>query len=67
MIQRRDRARLADESLAEPLGDDLHRDTAVEAGICRLIDLAHAAGANRLDNLIRPELRAWRQHVSRTS
>jgi hypothetical protein len=62
MIQRRDGACLADESLAELIGDDPDRDAAAKAGICRLIDLPHPAGADWLDDLIGPELRVWRQH-----
>ena len=51
MIERGDDARFALEALAEVRigsqgrGEDLDGDDAIEAGVARLVDLAHAAGA----------------------
>ena len=53
---------------AQPVGaigqrcrQDLDRDVAGEAGVARAIDLAHAAGADRRDDLVRAETIARRQ------
>src|SRR5207237_706204 len=59
MAQRRNRAGLALEALAHlgpsrrVLGQHLDGDDAVEPRIARLIDLAHAARAQRTQNLVR--------------
>ena len=52
MVQRGDGARLALEAVAEPLGGDLHRHFAVQAGIGGAIDLAHAARADLFEDLV---------------
>ena len=58
MRQLRDRAGFAIEALAElriggeRRGQDLDRDDAIEAGIARLVDFAHAAGADLRDDLV---------------
>ena len=39
---------------------DLDRDVAIEPRVARAVDLAHAAGADRGDHLIRPESGAGR-------
>ena len=57
MVQRRGRARLALEApqvffrRRERRRQQLHRDIAAELQIVRLVDLAHAAGADRRDDL----------------
>ncbi len=43
------------------LGEHLDRDVAPEAGIPRAVDLAHAAGPKKLDDLVGSESRAGRQ------
>ena len=64
VVQRRDGSGFAIEPLAQigiggdVRGQDLDGDRAIEAGIARLVDLAHAAGANCAYDLIRPETRA---------
>jgi hypothetical protein len=40
---------------------DFHRDAAIEAYVARAIDLAHAAGAEWRDDLVRTQLGAWRE------
>ena len=58
MIERRDRARLALEPVAhlgvvgEMRREDLHRDVAPEPRVLRPVDLAHAAGTERADDLV---------------
>ncbi len=48
----------------EQFGQDLQRDVPIELGVPCAIDLAHAASAERTDDLIRPKLRSNRQgHV----
>ena len=47
MIQRRDGARLALEPLGELLARNLDRDRPAQPRVVRLVDLAHAAGANQ--------------------
>ncbi len=39
----------------EELGEDLDGDVAIEPGVARAIDLAHAAGAERSNDGVRPE------------
>ena len=55
MVQAGDRMRLALEALVERRQAFLDGDDTIEAGIARLVDLAHAAGANRLDDFVRTE------------
>ena len=45
VVQRRDEAHLAVESLAEALRSDFDRDVAAQPRIKGLVDLTHAAGA----------------------
>ena len=47
--------RLTLEALVERRQAFLDGDDAIEAGIARLVDFAHAAGADRLDDLVRTE------------
>ena len=42
----------------ERSGERLERDVATQAHVARAVDLAHAAGAERLDDLVRAEARA---------
>jgi hypothetical protein len=69
--QRRHRPRLAREALerlgvgGELLRQDLDRHLAAEAGVARPPDLAHAAGAERADDLVAAEARARRQPPGR--
>ena len=65
MIERRDRAGLTFEA-RDAIGvavdggrQHLDRDAGAQAGIARLIDLAHAAGANGADDFIRAERQRW--------
>src|SRR5438105_4809288 len=61
MVELRDRARLAVEaglhvgSGGEGGVEDFDGDDAVEAGIARSVDLAHAAGADAVEDLVRAE------------
>jgi hypothetical protein len=55
MIERRDAARFAREAVTEPAGRELERDHPVEPCIARGPDFAHPAGADALDELIRPD------------
>ena len=61
MVQRGDRAGLlleATEAIGvggERRGQDLDGDVAAEARVPRAIDLAHAAGTNCADDLVRAE------------
>jgi hypothetical protein len=73
VVEGRDRARL----LLEPAetvrvrrdlsGEDLQRDVASQAGVARPVDLPHAAGPERLDDLVRTESRAGRKRHVRAS
>jgi hypothetical protein len=61
MIEARNDARFAFEALARlgahgevPL-QHLDRDRPVQAGVAREVDLAHPAGAQHLDDFVRPE------------
>ncbi|HSC29604.1 MAG TPA: hypothetical protein VLD67_20170 [Vicinamibacterales bacterium] len=62
MIDGRDGARLAVEAFAETARARLDGDQPVEARISRLPDLAHTAGANDGQDLVRAKPRARRQH-----
>jgi hypothetical protein len=61
VVERRQHLRLAREACdalgieGNWVGDDLQRDVAIQLGIARAIHLAHAAGAEGGDNLIRAE------------
>ena len=65
MVQRGEELRFACEAgeafriAAERVGDDLDRDVAPQFRVARAIDFAHAASAQRRDDLIRTELAAW--------
>ena len=74
MAQARDRARLALEPRADALvggelvGQHLDGDPAVEPGVPRPVHLAHAAGTDRLLDLVRTQLRSGlKSHVSADS
>jgi len=64
MVQRGDRLRLALKPLAELVvpgqrrRDHLDGDVAVQARVTRPVDLSHAAGAERRDDLVRPDPRS---------
>src|SRR5216110_1747018 len=60
MLQARNGARFAVESFGKVRRQDLDRDGAIEPRIARAIDLAHAAGSERRDDLVRPEAYAGR-------
>lgn len=68
VIQRGQRlclAREAGEALrieCEEVGKDLDRDVAIELGIAGAIHLAHSAGADGGDDVVRPQLRTVAQH-----
>ena len=53
MVQSRACAGLALEPLTELLGRDFDSDLASEARVPGFVDLAHATGANRGDDLVR--------------
>ena len=68
MVERRGRPRLLLEALRARLGSsandggqDLDRDVAAEPRVARAIDLAHAAGAERRDDLVGAEPGAGRE------
>ena len=67
MIELRDRAGLAVEALAElriggeRVRENLDRDRAIEARVARLVDLAHAAGAEGGEDFVRAEASAGLQ------
>ena len=67
MIERGDGAGLAFESFSaarvcgEFLGQHLDRNDPIEAGISRLVYLAHAAGPDQPENFVRPEANAGHQ------
>ena len=64
MVERRDRLAPRARTAARSSGSarvrrqDLDRDGAVEPRVARLVDLAHAAGAERRDDLVGAEARA---------
>ena len=67
MVERRGGARLLLEA-AQPIGigrerggQDLDRDLASEPRVARAVDLAHAAGAERREDLVRTQLRTCRK------
>ena len=70
MIERRQQLRLALEArhalgiIGQRRGQQLQRDVAAERGIAGAIDLAHAAGAEQRDDLVRAEDRAWHHGLS---
>ena len=67
MVERRDGARFALEALAELgiggecVGQDLDRDDAIEPRVARLVDLAHAAGADEREDFVGAEAGAGGQ------
>ena len=61
MVQAGDRVRLALEAFAEGRQHFLDGDDAVEPGVASLVDLAHAAGADRHDDFVGTEPGARRQ------
>jgi hypothetical protein len=67
MIQRRRRARLSLEALAELSGGELDRHIAAETAIAGLIDNAHTTSADFGDDLVRtnPRTGAHASPVSR--
>jgi hypothetical protein len=68
MRELRDDPRLPIEALAElrvggeRVGQHFDRNGAIETRVARLVDLAHPAGAERPQDLVRSESGAWRQH-----
>src|SRR5437879_3668620 len=66
MLQRRDSTRFTVEALAqlriggELRWQDLDRDRPIEPRVARAVDLAHAAGSERRDDLVWPETNAGR-------
>ena len=61
VIQLRDGSRFALEALAERAQVLLDCDDAIQASVAGFVDLAHAAGANGGEDLVRPESEAGRQ------
>jgi len=57
MVQRGNGSGLTLESRAELIVDDFDRDEAIEAGISRLVDMAHTARTEQTNHLIRAQLR----------
>jgi hypothetical protein len=55
VIQRRNGARFALEPATDLVRADLDRDAAIEPRVARLVDFAHPTGANRRQDLVRPE------------
>src|SRR6516162_10201595 len=56
MIQRGDRANLAFEALAEPIGAHFDGDFPSRTGIVSTIHLPHAAGREKRTNFVRPQM-----------
>jgi hypothetical protein len=65
MVQRGDRPRFPLEASAELLSANLDGDLAAQASVNRPINTAHASGADRSFDLVRPKLRAGGQHGDR--
>ena len=61
MIERGDRVGFAFEPLAESLGGDLDRDDAVQARIARFVNVAHAAGSQMGEDLVRSKAGSRRE------
>src|SRR5688572_20157907 len=61
MVQRRDRPRLLREAVAVTARERLDGDGPSEARIGRLVDLAHAPGAEERNDLVGSEAGAWRE------
>ena len=61
MIERGDRVGFAFEPLAESLGGDLDRDDAVQARITSFVNVAHAAGSQVREDLVRSETGSRRE------
>src|SRR5688572_24329688 len=73
MVERRNRPRLAFETLkrlavgSERLGEHFERHNPVQPHVVGTINLAHAAAADRGDDLVRTEAQAWSKHDRRES
>jgi hypothetical protein len=65
VTESRDRAGFPFEALTQPLARHLDRDHAIEAGVARLPDVAHAPGANQRDQLVGSEPGAGRSRDHR--
>jgi hypothetical protein len=69
VVETRDRLRFQFKPLLQcrvrrdMLRQDLDGDGAIETSVLRLVDLPHAAGAKRGEDLIRSDACAWRQHL----
>jgi hypothetical protein len=69
VVETRDRLRFQFKPLLhcrvrrDMLRQDLDGDGAIETSVLRLVDLPHAAGAKRGEDLIRSDACAWRQHL----
>src|SRR6185503_17121758 len=66
VVQRRDRARLALEALVERTVNGLDGDDAIEPRVARLPHFAHAAGADRGQDLVRSDPRTdleWQEET----
>ena len=61
MVERRNRARLSLEPLAEIRADDLDGDGAIQARVSGFVNLAHPSRAQRRLDLVRAESRAGGQ------
>ena len=61
VVQRGDGASLLLEALAVRAIECFDRDRAAETGVGRLVDLAHAAGADGRDDLVRTKPVTWRK------
>src|SRR5262249_18909273 len=59
VIQRGDGARFALEAFGKLLAGNLDSDHAVEAAVAGVVDLPHAARADRRDDLVGSEAVAW--------
>jgi hypothetical protein len=67
MIEGRNAARFACEAVTELAGGELERDHPVEPRIARRPDFTHPAGADALDELIRPDQLARRHRPDRSA
>ena len=55
MVQGRDRVRFALEAFGELFAGNLNRDDAIQSRVTRLVDLSHAASAQRRGDFIRTQ------------
>jgi hypothetical protein len=65
MVQRRDRAPLAREALAEAIVGRLDRDVAVEPSVARLVHATHPAGTEHALDPVRAEQRSGGELIHR--